>query len=164
MPQLDPAGFVPQLFWLVVLFLVLYALMRWIAAPQVGRAIEARRRRLDDDLAGAAELRAQAEEAQAAYQRTLATGRAEAQARLRQTTERITAEAAERQRELAAALTAQIEAAERRIAASKEQALADIHGVAADLGAAMVEKLTGATPPAARMTAAVDEALAGRSA
>ena len=50
MPQLDPAGFVPQLFWLAVTFLVLYILMRWVAVPQVGRAIEARRERLDGDL------------------------------------------------------------------------------------------------------------------
>ena len=39
MPQLDPAGFIPQLFWLGVTFIVLYILMRWIAVPQVGHVI-----------------------------------------------------------------------------------------------------------------------------
>lgn len=162
MPQLDPAGFVPQLFWLAVTFVVLFLLMKGLAVPQVGRAIEARRRRLDGDLGRAAELKAQAEEALAAYEKTLATARAEAQATLRQTAERLAAEAAERQRQLAASLGEQIAAAERRIAASKEEALAEIRGIAVDVGQAVVEKLTGSRPPVSRMTAAVDTTLAGR--
>lgn len=162
MPQLDPAGFVPQLFWLAVTFVVLFLLMKGLAVPQVGRAIEARRQRLDGDLGRAAELKAQAEEALAAYEKTLATARAEAQATLRQTAERLAAEAAERQRQLAASLGEQIAAAERRIAASKEEALAEIRGIAVDVGQAVVEKLTGSRPPVSRMTAAVDTTLAGR--
>jgi F-type H+-transporting ATPase subunit b len=162
MPQLDPAGFVPQLFWLAVTFLVLFILMRWIAVPQVGRAIDARRERLDSDLGRAAELKAQAEGVLAAYEKALATARGEAQATLRQTTERLAAEAAERQRQLAATLAEQIEAAERRIVANKDEALREIRGIAVDVGQAVVEKLTGARPAAAAMTAAVDSTLAGR--
>jgi F-type H+-transporting ATPase subunit b len=163
MPQLDPAGFVPQLFWLAVIFVILYVLMRRFAVPQVGRAIAQRQQQLDADLGRAAELRTQAEAVLAAYQKVLASARAEAQLKLRETTERMAAEAAERQRQLAAALAQQIEAAERRIVAGKEQALADVRSIAADVGRAMVEKLTGAAPDAAKMAAAVDGALAGRA-
>jgi F-type H+-transporting ATPase subunit b len=162
MPQLDPAGFVPQLFWLAVSFLVLYVLMKWLAVPQVGRAIEARRQQLDGDLARAGELKAQAEAALAAYEKTLSSARAEAQATLRETAGRMAAEAAERQRQLALTLAQQIADAERRIADGKEQALGEIRGIAVDVGRAVVEKLTGSTPDAARMTAAVDGAIAGR--
>ena len=164
MPQLDPAGFVPQLFWLVVTFFVLFVLMRWLAVPQVGRVIAARRQQLEGDLGRAAELRAEAEAALAAHDKALATARAEAQAKLREITAQMAAEAAERQRQLAAALARQIAAAEQRIAAGKDRALADIHTVAADVGRAMVEKLTGVPPDAARMAAAVDEAVARRAA
>ena len=163
MPQLDPAGFLPQLFWLAVIFCVLFLLMRWLAVPQVGRAIAARRRQLDGDLGRASELRSQAEAVLAAYEKALATARSEAQARLRETTERMAAEAAERQRQLAGSLSEQVAAAERRIAAGKDQALADIRVIAAEVGRAMVEKLTGAAPGAAEMTAAVDGALAERA-
>ena len=146
MPQLDPAGFVPQLFWLAVTFLVLFLLMKGIAVPQVGRAIEARRRQLDGDLGRAAELKAQAETVLAAYEKALMEARAEAQATLRETSARLAAEAAERQRQLAATLAAQIEAAEQRIAAGKDQALAEIRGIAVDVGQAVVERLTGSRP------------------
>jgi F-type H+-transporting ATPase subunit b len=161
MPQLDPAGFVPQLFWLAVTFLVLFVLMKTVAVPQVGRAIDARRRQLDGDLGRAAELKTQAEAVLAAYEKALATARTEAQATLRQTSERLAAEAAERQRQLAAALAEQIAAAERRIATGKDQALAEVRGIAVDVGQTIVEKLIGSRPPSDRMTAAVDGTLAG---
>ena len=163
MPQLDLSTYAPQLFWLFVTFVVLYVLMKRLAVPQVGRAIEARRQRLDSDLGRASELKAEAETVLDAYQKTLATARAEAQARLRETAERMAAEAAEGQRRLALTLARQISEAEERIADAKDAALADIRGIAVDVGRSVVEKLTGTAPDAARMAAAVDGALAGRA-
>lgn len=163
MPQLDPAGFLPQLFWLVVTFLVLYVLMKRLAVPQVGRAIEARQQQLDGDLGRAGELKAQAEAVLAAYEKTLSAARAEAQATLRATSERMAAHAAERQGQLAATLAQQVAAAEQRIAAGKEQALVEIRGIAVDVGRTVVEKLTGSAPDAARLEAAADSVLAGRA-
>jgi F-type H+-transporting ATPase subunit b len=163
MPQLDLSTYVPQLFWLFVTFFVLYVLMKRVAVPQVGRAIEARRQRLDSDLGRAGELKAEAEGVLAAYQATLAGARAEAQARLRATSERLAAEAAERQRQLAATLAQQIAEAEHSIAAAKDAALVQICGIAVDVGRSVVEKLTGSAPDAAKMAAAVDGALAERA-
>jgi len=162
MPQLDYHTFVPQLVWLAISFVLLYVLMTTLALPKVKAAIEGRRHRLDSDLGRAAAAKQEAEAALAAYQKTLADARAAAQDTLRQTGERLAVEAAERQRELAAALTAQIEAAEARIAAGKDQALSDIRTVAADVGSALVEKLTGTTPDAATMTSAVNRVAGGR--
>ncbi|HVC51840.1 MAG TPA: F0F1 ATP synthase subunit B' [Stellaceae bacterium] len=164
MPQLDPTTFAPQLFWLVVIFGVLYLLMRQLAVPQVGRVIENRQQRLDADLGRAAQLKDQAESVLAEYQRSLAAAREAAQATLRQTSDRLAAEAAERQRGLAAALAEKIEAAERRIAAMKDEALAEMRDIAIEVGGAVVEKLTGAPPDPARLAAAVDSASAGRQA
>ena len=164
MPQLDYHTFVPQLVWLAISFVLLYVLMTTLALPKVKAAIEGRRHRLDSDLGRAAAAKQEAEAALAAYQKTLADARAAAQDTLRQTGERLAAEAAERQRELAADLTAQIEAAEARIAAGKDQALSDIRTVAADVGSALVEKLTGTTPDAATMTSAVNRVAGGRAA
>lgn len=159
MPQLDLSTYAPQLFWLFVTFIVLYVLMKRLAIPQVGRAIQARRERLDTDLARAAELKAQAETVLANYEKAVATARAEAQSKLRETSERMAAEAAARQRALAETLTQQIEAAEQRIAQTKQQALAEVRGIAADVGRSIVEKLTGAPPDPGRLAAAVDGAL-----
>jgi F-type H+-transporting ATPase subunit b len=164
MPQLDISTFTPQLFWLAVWFVILYLLMAKIGLPRIGAAIEARRQRREDDLAGAARMKAEAEAANAAFLQTMARARAEAQAVIKAATDRLAAEAAERQRQLAARLAEQIAAAERQIAATKEQALAEVRGVAIDVGRAVVEKLTGSPPDAARLAAAVDSSLAGQAA
>jgi F-type H+-transporting ATPase subunit b len=163
MPQLDVTTFAPQLFWLLVTFVVLYGLMRWVAVPRVGRVIDSRRERLEGDLNRASRLKDEAEGVLAEYQKTLAEARAQAQGTLRETADKLAAQAAERQRVLAESLTQQIEAAERRIAATKDAALAEIRGIAVEVGAAVVEKLTGAPADPARLAAAVDTAVGERA-
>jgi F-type H+-transporting ATPase subunit b len=164
MPQLDVTTFVPQLFWLAVTFFVLYLLMRLVALPRVGAAIAARRSRLDDDLARAAAIRAQAEAAMAQYQASLAAARAQAHDEIRQTAERLAAEVAERQRQLAEALAARLKAAESQIASAKHQAFSEIRGVAIDVARSIAQKLTGADADESSLAAAVDRAAAERAA
>jgi F-type H+-transporting ATPase subunit b len=164
MPQLDYHTFVPQLVWLAITFVILYVLMSAVALPKVRAAIEGRRHHVDGDLSRAAALKEEAEKTLAAYQKTLADARAAAQETLRQTGEKLAADAAERQRQLSATLAEQITAAEARIAAGKEQALGEVRGIAAEVGSAVVEKLTGAAPDGAAMTGAVGRALNGRAA
>jgi F-type H+-transporting ATPase subunit b len=163
MPQLNIPDFAPQLIWLAIWFVVLYLLMAKLALPRVAATMEERRQRREGDLARAAQLKSEAEAANAAYQKTLAEARAQAQSTIKETSDRLAADAAERQRALAAALAEQIAAAEHRIAATKEQALAEVRGIAVDVGRSVVEKLTGAAPDAAKMAAAVDSSLSGRA-
>ena len=79
MPQLDASTFLPQVFWLAVWFIVLYLLMARLGLPRIRAAIDRRRQQVDGDLGRAAALKAEAEAALAAYQRTLAEARASAQ-------------------------------------------------------------------------------------
>jgi F-type H+-transporting ATPase subunit b len=160
MPQLDVSTFPSQLFWLAVTFIILYVLMKRLALPKVETAITARRNRLDDDLARAAQFKSEAEATLAAYQQALAEARANAQARMRETGERLAAEAAERQRQIGAALARRIAAAEGEIAAAKARALADLRGVATDLACSVAEKLTGMPADPQATAAAVDRVLA----
>jgi F-type H+-transporting ATPase subunit b len=163
MPQLDVSTFPPQLVWLAITFIVLYLLMWKLGLPRVSSVIETRRKRIDDDLARAEEIKNQAEAAMAAYQRALADARAQAQTTIRERTERFAAEAAERQRQVAAALAEQTKSAEQQIAAAKERAFADIRNVALEVARSVTEKLTGATPDEAKLAPAVDRAMAERA-
>jgi F-type H+-transporting ATPase subunit b len=162
MPQLHVPDFAPQLFWLGLWFVVLYLLMSKIGLPRIAVAIDARRQRREEDLARAARLKVEADEASAAFERTMSQARAEAQAVLKETSDRLAADAAERQRALAAELAYRIAAAERQIAATKEEALSEVRGIAIDVGRSVVEKLTGSAPDAAGLAAAVDSRLAGQ--
>jgi len=163
MPQLDVSTFVPQLFWLAVTFGLLLLLMARVGLPRVGGLIEARRRRVDEDLARAAQLKTEAEAALAAYQEALAKARAEAQAAVKETTDRMATEAAERQRQLSESLARQTAEAEQQIAAAKQRALSEIPEIATEVARSVAEKLIGSSADTASIAAAVDRAIAARA-
>ncbi|MDA8230620.1 MAG: F0F1 ATP synthase subunit B' [Magnetospirillum sp.] len=159
MPQFDPSTFAPQVFWLVVTFIVLYVLMAKVALPKIGAVLDERQRKIDDNLDKAAQIKAEAETALAAYEKALAEARAHAVAVVRETTDRLGQEGERRSRELADRLAEQIKAGEARIAAAKETALAGVRDVAADIAGAVVGRLIGGTPDRARLEAAIGAAL-----
>ena len=163
MPQLDVSTFVPQLFWLAVTFGLLLLLMARVGLPRVGGLIEARRRRVDEDLARAAQLKTEAEAALAAYQEALAKARAEAQAAVKETTDRMATEAAERQRQLSESLARQTAEAEQQIATAKQRALSEMPEIATEVARSVAEKLIGSSADTASIAAAVDRAIAARA-
>ena len=82
-PPFNRETFASQLFWLAITFALLYLLMARFALPRVGSIIEARRSKIDSDLAAAAQLKTNAEAAMAAYEKALAEARARADDRRR---------------------------------------------------------------------------------
>jgi len=162
-PQLDVSTFVPQLFWLAVTFGLLLLLMARVGLPRVGGLIEARRRRVDEDLARAAQLKTEAEAALAAYQEALAKARAEAQAAVKETTDRMATEAAERQRQLSESLARQTAEAEQQIATAKQRALSEMPEIATEVARSVAERLIGSSADTASVAAAVDRAIAARA-
>lgn len=163
MPQLDVTTFVPQLVWLAITFGLLLLLMAKIGLPRVSGVIEARRKRIDDDLARATQLKAEAEAVLGAYQQTLASARAQAQAAVKDTTDRLAAEAADRLRQLGESLAQRVASAEREIAAAKQRALTELHDVAVEVARSVTEKVTGTAADIASLGVAVDRAMAERT-
>jgi F-type H+-transporting ATPase subunit b len=161
MPQLNFADYMPQLFWLAVTFIILYLAMSRLALPRVARVLESRERKVSEDLARAEKLKAEADEALAAYNKALTEARSQAQTALQQAGAAAAAEQAKRDAAFAAALTERTRAAEERIASAKQAALSDIRTVALDSATAMANKLVGGLPQA-DIAAAVDAALAER--
>ncbi|SEH28692.1 F0F1 ATP synthase subunit B' [Magnetospirillum fulvum] len=158
MPQFDPALFTPQLFWLLLTFIALYALMALVALPKIGAVLDERQRRIDDNLDKAAQLKAEADAAVAAYEKALAESRAQAQKVIREAADRLAREADERSRAQAAHLADLIKSGEQRIAAAKTQALANVRAVAIDVAASVVERLVGQAADPARLDASVTAA------
>ena len=71
MPQLDLAGFPPQIIWLVITFVILWLLMAKIALPRVGLVLEERQKRIDENLDLAENLRDEAQSALDAYEKSI---------------------------------------------------------------------------------------------
>jgi F-type H+-transporting ATPase subunit b len=143
MPQLDPAFWPTQLFWLAITFIALYLVIWRIALPRIADVLEARQRKLDDDLKKAAALKDEAEAILAEYEKMRAAAQASAHDALQKAQTAMKAEAERQGHALAARLGQQTDEAEARIAAAKEGALASLEGTVNEVVAAATEKLIG---------------------
>ncbi len=163
MPQLDPADFSPQLIWLAISFILLLVLMWKVALPRVSSVIEEREKRIQADLEKADRVKADADKARAAYEKTLADARARAQAELAAATQAIQAETGKRDAAFMSQLIQRTKTAEDAIGVAKNKAMGDVRSVAAEVAAAVIGKVAGADASAAEISGAVD-AIAGRRA
>src|SRR5476651_882872 len=145
-PPFNKATFASQLFWLVIVFVLLYALMAKVALPRVGAIIENRQKRIADDIADAGKLKVQSDEAIATYEKALADARARAQAIANETRDTQAAAAEARRKTLEGELNAKLAEAEKTIAATKTAAMANVRSIAEDATRAIVERLIGEAP------------------
>ncbi len=161
MPQFDPTTFASQLFWLLVTFGLLFVILSRVLLPRIAGLLEARQEKIDDDLNRAATVKGEAETALAAYEKTMADGKAEAQGRLRQATEEMAAQGAKRHEELAAKLAGEVAEAETRIHEAKTAAVDNIGQVAGEVAQAAIQRLIGVEVDQAAAGKAVKAAMAG---
>ncbi len=144
MPQLDPSTFAPQLFWLLVTFVVLYLVMWKVALPRIADLLQERQERIDDDLERAQKLRDDAETVLVAYEKTMADGRSRAQDVLREAAARMAQMSEERHGALTGKLATQTAEAEARINQARDRAIGDMRAVAAQAAQAAAGRLIGA--------------------
>jgi len=143
MPQFNPEWFASQIFWLVVLFLVLYFLMSRIALPRMAQIMEERQDKIEDDLAKAEKLKSEADEVYRAYEEHLAEARQQAQKLLKETSEKLSNEQQERHEAFTQELNKKTEEAEQRIASAKQEALDNLQSVAGEVAQDATAKLIG---------------------
>lgn len=145
MPQINQLADVAysQFFWLLLVLGLIYFGIGRAMLPKIQSTVDARDRRIADDLAAAQAARAAAEATEAAYRARIDDSRAEA-LKLAQASKAASARETEARMQAANAETAaRIEAGEARIRAAADAALAEIEAVAATAARDMVERLTG---------------------
>lgn len=160
LPQLHAPDFGPQLFWLAISFLVLYAALSRFALPRIGEVLGARRDRIQSDLDAAGQRKAEADAALGAYRQTLAEAKAKAQAMAREVRDRVAAETERERAEAEALAAARLAEAETRIAAAKAQALAGVNEIAAETAGAIVTQILGENTSAEEVRQAMTRAAA----
>src|SRR3954462_4140691 len=99
-PPFNKETFASQLVWFVIFFIALYVLIGRFAIPRIGGIIEARRGRIEGDLAEANRLKEQSGRALNAHEKSLPAARAGARALANETRDKLSAEAEERRKTL----------------------------------------------------------------
>jgi F-type H+-transporting ATPase subunit b len=162
MPQINQLALVAtsQLFWLLLVLAFIYFGIGRMMLPKIQSTVDARDKRIADDLAAAQAARAAADETETAYRARIDESRAES-LRVAAEAKASSARATEERMQAAnAANQATVEAAEARIKQATEAALAEIEDVAADAAREMVQRLAGVSVGAAEASKAVKAAMA----
>ncbi len=154
-PPFDSANFAPMLIWLALSFGTLYLLMAKLIVPHVEGVLRDRRVKISNDLGDAFEKRKKADEASAAYQKTLADARSNAQALAQQTHVRLAAEADAKRKTLETELAGKLAESEAQIEAMTAKAMSNVGQIAQETAAAIVEHLTGKPADAKQIAAAL---------
>ena len=160
MPQIqDVASFLPQVVWLVITFIALFLIMWKIAVPAIANTLEARQKRMEDNLDKAAQAKKEAEETLAAYETAMAEARAGAQEIINEATKLMSEEAEAREAEMAEELSRKIAASEAEIRKAIDDAMENIRDVAVEVAGAALKRLTGDAPDDKNLAKAIDQAM-----
>ena len=154
LPQFDFQWWPGQIAWVLIVFVVLLAYMRFFAVPRLGGTIEARDAKIADDVAQARQLKAEADaqadaaaaeraQARSAAQKMAGDARAKARAEI----DKALATEEARLAEVAAVSDA-------GIAKARDKAMGNVAGIAQDTAQAIVAKLTGKAATATELAAA----------
>lgn len=134
-----------QLFWLLVIFAAVYVVVGRGMLPKIEATVDARDRKVSDDLAAAKAAHAAADTLEESYRQKNDAARADAQ---RQVAEAKAAAARDAEKRLAvidAELVQKLASAEQEISAARSSAMAEVEAVAADAARDLVAKLSGVT-------------------
>lgn len=143
LPQFDPTWFASQIFWLLVMFSVLYAVFSRRSLPALSSIIENRKNHIQADLELAEKLTSEAEVTQAAYEKSLSGARSQSTQMLGDIHASIQATKNEQSEAFRQKSEAAINAAEQRLTEAKNKALSEISDIVADVAAQAVEKIIG---------------------
>jgi F-type H+-transporting ATPase subunit b len=160
-PPFQKDTFASQLVSLLIAFVALYLIVSKIALPRVGGVLDARQNAIDGDLTEAQKLKDASDDALKAYEAELASARSRAQAISAETRDRLNAASEAERKTLEEALSVKLAEAEKTIASTREAAMRNVRGIAADAAAAIVQRLTGLVPDGKSVDSAVDASLKG---
>ena len=143
MPQLDPAVFLPQIFWLFVIFGLIYLFIAHSAAPKITQVLEKRQARISSDLEEASSLQAEAEAARVSHEKALEEARIKATSTITAKREAIKSDVEAEYAQLTEKLGAELAAAEVKISAAKDKALDEIRVMSADICQQIIQSVSG---------------------
>lgn len=160
-PPFQKDTFASQLVSLAIAFVALYLIVSRIALPRVGSLLDERQNKIEGDLAEAQKLKDESDGALKAYESELAAARSRAQAIGAETREKLNAASEAERKTLEQRLSVKLADAEKTIASTRQTAMSNVRGIAADAAAAIVQRLTGVLPDGTSVDRAVDASLKG---
>jgi len=162
MPQFDQLAEVAfsQFFWLLLTLGIIYFGIARGMVPKVQQTVDARDKRIADDLAAAERARAEADEVEEEYRGRINAARGEVSTLILEAKSSAALATQERLAGVDADLDASANQAAARLAEARARALGEIESVAAEAARAIVARISGATVEPKAAADAVSKAMA----
>lgn len=148
-----------QIVWLLIIFIVLYALLAKVFVPRIRKVLDTRAETIAEAVSTARRVQDEADAQAQAAQAELNEARARSRQLASEAKTQAAAELAKSQAAEDERIAAELDQAEARIRETRDRAMSNVQGIAAETAQAMIAKLTGA--PASQ--AEIDTALAARA-
>lgn len=143
LPQLEPKWFASQAFWLLLTFGFLYVIFARSILPSISNTLENRHEHIQGDLDMAQKLKSEAEHVYQSYNKSLENARAKASQLFRDVEEDIKIKSERQQDDLRERLSKEMELSEARLEKTKNEALKEMDGIAAEIASAAAQKIVG---------------------
>lgn len=150
-----------QIFWVLLTFGFVFLIVGRGMLPKIEATVDARDRKVADDLAAAKAAHSAADNLEESYRQQSDASRAAAQKAVSDAKDKAARDAEKRLAKVDAELGEKLTAAENDVAAARSSAMAEIESVAAEAASDLVAKLSGAKVAAADAAAAVKAVLHG---
>lgn len=157
MPQLCGEWIPNQIFWLIITLVVIFFVLSRIALPRIASVLAERQGTITNDISAAEELKRQAKDAEAAYEKALADARTEAQAIAQKNRDEIKAKLDAATVEADAKIAEKSAESEKVLAGIRASAVESVEAVAKETAEAIVAALGTSAD-----RAAIDAAVANR--
>ena len=143
MPQLDPATFAPQLFWLAVIFTLFYLALSRLVLPRIEHVLKDRTTKIGGDLQAARDAQHRADKEAEHYEAEIATAKGKGHVMIRASREKLDGELNEKRRDLDSQLAAKTAETESRVRGMLERAAGDMEAITAEVVGDIVKELGG---------------------
>lgn len=155
-PPFETEYFPSQLLWLAITFGIFYLVLKKVILPRIAGILENRRDRIALDLEAADRMRADADEAQAAYEQELAEARDRAHKIALEAKESARSDAESERKRIDGELDDRLGAAQLRIDDIKREALKDVGAIAEDATDAILREVARIEAPREEIAGAVN--------
>ena len=159
MPQLEISTFISQIFWLLVTFSGLYLIMWKIALPNIANVLEARQKRIEDNLERAEQAKLEAEKTFSSYEESIRKAREEAQDVQAKSSKKLSDEIDSKEALITEELNKKIHESDMEIQKTVDNVIDDIHKSATDVASDAILRLTGSKPDGKNLNRAVERIL-----
>lgn len=156
LPQLDATTYPSQIFWMIVVFVIMHFFFAKKSLPEISRTIENRSERVSNDLDSAERLKEEVEAVQKSYEDSLSGAREESSRLFSDIENEIKIKSEKHASDFQERLNERIQVLEKEIVKARKNAMDEMSDVAADVAMTAAEKIIGVKANKATAKAVVE--------